>query len=280
MPSGFESRRMGSKKPVTELVTGFSDSVVPPAGCPRAAGAARFRCVAPLLACCAGKRLRVSSAPHPVGFESRRWKRKKPVTTSRVPFYQTVQDEDSEETGEDVSRDDHWDYAEILWNGIQAEAVREAFEKLNYREQTLLEKRNAICMTCGRVSPISTRLTFEELAALFEGSTASGAERAYRKAVEHLTCLLAEAGVLHMIRLKRQSQTKHKKKIAVVVYLYQVDNDGEWGEISFDFEAGTAEIIQLAEWDTTVSKKFAQKAIQYILTCNAKLCKETTLIYE
>lgn len=100
---------------------------------------------------------------------------------SRVPFYQTVQDEDSEETGEDVSRDDHWDYAEILWNGIQAEAVREAFEKLNYREQTLLEKRNAICMTCGRVSPISTRLTFEELAVLFEGSTASGAERAYRK---------------------------------------------------------------------------------------------------
>ena len=77
---------------------------------------------------------------------------------SRVPFYQTIQDEDSEETGEDVSRDDHWDYAEILWNGIRAEAVREAFEKLNYREQTLLEKKNAICMTCGRVSPISTRL--------------------------------------------------------------------------------------------------------------------------
>ena len=40
------------------------------------------------------------------------------------------------------------------------------------------------------------------------------------------------------------------------------------------------EIIRLAEWDTTVSKKFAQKAIQYILTCNAKLYKETTLIYE
>ena len=44
--------------------------LVPPAGCPRAAGAARIRCVASLLACCAGKRLRVSSAPHPVGFES------------------------------------------------------------------------------------------------------------------------------------------------------------------------------------------------------------------
>lgn len=58
----------------------------------------------------------------------------------RVSFYQTVQN-------------DHWDYAEILWNGIQAEAVREAFEKLNYRERTLLEKCNTICMTCGRISP-------------------------------------------------------------------------------------------------------------------------------
>ena len=79
-PVGFESRRMGSKKPATELVTGFSDSVVPPAGCPRAAGAARFRCVASLLACCAGKRLRVSSAPHPAGFESRHIGSKKPAT--------------------------------------------------------------------------------------------------------------------------------------------------------------------------------------------------------
>ena len=184
---------------------------------------------------------------------------------SRVPFYQTIQDEDSEETGEDVSRDDHWDYAEILWNGIQAEAVREAFEKLNYREQTLLEKRNAICMTCGRVSPLSTRLTFEELAILFEGSTASGAERAYRKAVEHLACLLTEAGVLHMIRLKRKSQIKHKKKIVAAVYLYQLDNDGEWGEISFDFEVETAEIIRLAEWDTTSSKIFAKRVILTLL---------------
>ena len=54
--------------------------LVPPAGCPRAAGAARIRCVASLLACCAGKRLRVSSAPHPVGFESRRMGSKKPAT--------------------------------------------------------------------------------------------------------------------------------------------------------------------------------------------------------
>ena len=200
---------------------------------------------------------------------------------SRVPFYQTVQDEDSEETGEDVSRDDHWDYAEILWNGIQAEAVREAFEKLNYREQTLLEKRNAICMTCGRVSSLSTRLTFEELAVLFEGSTASGAERAYHKAVDHLTCLLTEAGVLHMIRLKRKSHTKRKKKIAAAIYEYQADCDGEWGEISLDFQNGKAEVIRLADWDTIKTNRFANKAIAYLLNCeNEKLPKETMVAFE
>ena len=84
-----------------------------------------------------------------------------------------------------------------------------------------------------------------------------------------------------MIRLKRKSQTKRKKKIAAAVYLYQVDNDGEWGEISFDFEAGTAEIIRLAEWDTTVSKKFARKVIRYFLNSDSdKLYKETSLICE
>ncbi len=68
---------------------------------------------------------------------------------NQQPFY--VTDEDGEETGEDVALDDTWNYTDILWNGIQAENVQRAFEKLNYREQTLLEKRLAICMACGRV---------------------------------------------------------------------------------------------------------------------------------
>ena len=79
--------------------------------------------------------------------------------------------------------DDTWNYADILWNGIQAEKVQRAFEKLNFRaEQTLLEKRLAVCMTCGRVGSWKNRPTFEDLAVMFEGSAASGAERAYRKA--------------------------------------------------------------------------------------------------
>ena len=58
---------------------------------------------------------------------------------NQQPFY--ITDEDGEETGEDIALDDSWNYADILWNGIQAEKVQRAFEKLNYMEQTLLEKR-------------------------------------------------------------------------------------------------------------------------------------------
>lgn len=43
-----------------------------------------------------------------------------------------------------------------------------------------------------------------------------------------------------------------------------VDNDGEWGELRFDFENGTAEIVKLADWDTVKSNVFAKAAIQYM----------------
>ena len=81
---------MGSKKPATARATGFSNAMVPPTGYPRAAGAARLRCVASLLACCAGKRLRVSLAPHPSGFESRRMGSKKPATELVTGFSDSV----------------------------------------------------------------------------------------------------------------------------------------------------------------------------------------------
>ena len=55
-----------------------------------------------------------------------------------------------------------------------------------------------------------------------------------------------------------------EQKIAAAVYLYQADNDGEWGEIRFDFENGTAEIVKLADWDTIKSNVFAKTAIRYV----------------
>ena len=200
---------------------------------------------------------------------------------NQQPFFVTAQDEDGEETGEDVTRDDSWNYADILWNGIQAENVQRAFEKLNYREQTLLEKRNAICMTCERVGSWEERPSFEELAVMFEGSTASGAERAYRRAVDRLTELLVAEGALHAIRLKLKSKIKRKKKIAAAVYEYQADCDGAWGEISLDFENGTGAVIRLADWDTMKTNRFAKRAITYLLNCeNEKPRKETMVVFE
>jgi len=56
--------------------------------------------------------------------------------------------------------------------------------------------------------------------------------------------------------------------IAAAVYEYQADCDGEWGEISFDFEQGTAEIVRLAEWDTVRSNVFAKRVTAHVLSPN------------
>ena len=113
---------------------------------------------------------------------------------------------------------------------------------------------------------------------MFEGSTASSAERAYRRAVEKLTVLLVETGTLHAVRLQRKSVKRAKKKIAAAVYEYQADCDGEWGEIQFDFENGTAEIIQLAEWDTLGSKMFAKQVITLIQQTGQHSIPKSTMI--
>ena len=72
-----------------------------------------------------------------------------------------------------------------------------------------------------------------------------------------------------------------EQKIAAAVYLYQVDNDGEWGEIRFDFATGTAEIVRLAEWDTIKSNVFARTAIRHIKSLpKAKLPSEAVVMFD
>jgi len=200
---------------------------------------------------------------------------------NQQPFY--VTDEDGEETGEAVALDDSWNYADILWNGIQAEKVQRAFEKLNFREQTLLEKRNAVCMTCGRVGSWEERPTFEDLAVMFEGSTASGAERAYKKALDKLTGHLVDASVLGGVGLKL---IEKNKKIAAAAYEYKAvhwyaNDDDEWGEIRFDFSAEAAEIVKLADGDLSRTNVFAKIAIHQILKLSVnELPKKLTIPFE
>lgn len=178
----------------------------------------------------------------------------------------------SNDEGEDYEQDDdlfpdHWDYVALLWAGMEAEKVDQAFRHLSYRDQTLLEQRNAICMNCGRVSSMSTQTSFETLAALFEGSGASGAERAYRRAVEKLTLHLVELGQLHCVRLKQKSAQRKGKKITAAVYAYQVDNVGEWGEIQFDLVEKSAWVEVFADNDPCDTWEITDCAINAVLEC-------------
>ena len=72
-----------------------------------------------------------------------------------------------------------------------------------------------------------------------------------------------------------------EQKIAAAVYLYQADNDGEWGEMRFDFATGTAEIVKLADWDTTKSNIFAKTAIRHIQSLSeAKPPSEVVVMFD
>ena len=72
-----------------------------------------------------------------------------------------------------------------------------------------------------------------------------------------------------------------EQKIAVVVYLYQVDNDREWGEIRFEFANGTPEKVWLAEWDTINSNVIARTAIRYIQSLpEAKPPSEAVVMFD
>ena len=63
------------------LARTVSNSVVGDEGCPRAAGAARIRFVAPLLACCAGKRFAFPQLRTLAGSNPMKW-----AQTKTVPF--------------------------------------------------------------------------------------------------------------------------------------------------------------------------------------------------
>lgn len=65
-------------------------------------------------------------------------------------------------------------------------------------------------MTCGHVSPLSTQSAFEDQAVDFEGTTASSAERFYRRTLDKMRLKLLEGGLVHTVTLK-QMQTRKKK---------------------------------------------------------------------
>ena len=131
--------------------------------------------------------------------------------------------------------------------------------------------------------PRPSKRKFEQLATTYEYSSTSGAERAYKKIVDKLTGLLVDAGVLGVAELKL---TDKNKKIAAAAYEYKAvhryaNDDDEWGEIRFDFSAGTAQIAKLADGDLSRTNVFAKIAIRQILKLSmSELPKKLTIPFE
>ena len=91
-------------------------------------------------------------------------------------------------------------------------------------------------------------------------------ERAYARAEDRLTKVLVAAGELHAVELQLKSQQKRGRKITAVVYEYLADCDGKWGELRYNFKDDTADVLLLADWDTTISHRFAMRAIEHFRT--------------
>ena len=53
------------------------------------------------------------------------------------------------------------------------------------------------------------------------------------------------------------------------------------GDLRFDFESGTAEIVKLADWDTVKSNIFANTAIRFVQSLpETRLLKSTVVPFE
>ena len=191
-------------------------------------------------------------------------------------------DEDDKAIIEDVIPDAMGDLCYELSKQWLAQAVRDSFSKLFWRDQTMIKARNAICWNCGGMMSIKERYSYKDISVqLMNGSSDGGAEKAYNTALTRFTSQLAEDNVIRVVDIKLEKVTRRKKKIATATYRYQADCDGEWGEIQFDFEKRKEEILRLADWDTSRTKLYAKKVIDRILrTGGNDLPKKERIVFE
>ena len=90
-------------------------------------------------------------------------------------------------------------------------------------------------------------------------------------ATKEAGCLCWQANWLNWLgwsagkkRKDRPLRLRRRKKVAYAVYEYQADNEGEWGEIHFDFKKWKADIKYVADYDTSKTHVYARKAMQIV----------------
>ena len=150
------------------------------------------------------------------------------------------------------------------------------FDSLSLREQDIFASRLGFCIDChGRKEKLSYQeiATNHELSSAnaVELSSANAVEVAYGKARDKLIFELVGKRYMHCLHLKQ------KQKIAkTITYLYQVDHDGDWGEIIYHCKAQHFEVLSLADLDYVKSRPYARLAIHKIrnMIQSDKLLKE------
>ena len=191
-------------------------------------------------------------------------------------------DEDEGAVIEEVIPDTMGDLCYEISKQWLAQAVQDSLSKLSWRDQTMIQARNAICWNCGGMQPMAERYSYKEISVqLMNGSSDKGAEKAYNTALDRFTSQLVADNVIRVVDMKLEKMTRRKKKIAAATYRYQADCDGEWGEIQFDFGKRKAKILYLADWDTSRTKLYAKRVIDRILrTGGNDLPKKERIVFE
>ena len=167
--------------------------------------------------------------------------------------------------------------------------LHEAMEALPDRENVYVQYRFGF--TDGKAHPLTETAQYFHLTE----SRAKGIERSalkllkhglfieipeqvYARAEDKLTRLLVSERELHSVELRLKSQQKRGRKITAADYEYLADCDGKWGELRYNFKDDTAEVLLLADWDTTVSRRFAMRAVEYLRQHRAEAPPESLLL--
>ena len=86
-------------------------------------------------------------------------------------------DENEQAIMEDIIPDGKGSLNHIVWNHWKGKVIRDAMEKLTWREQTILKARNAICSNCGGMMPRKEQFQFQEIGKrIMNGASEKGAD--------------------------------------------------------------------------------------------------------
>ena len=187
-------------------------------------------------------------------------------TTNEIIFEEDQKEKEKKKKKRDDDKDEdllrsvrgnpEWEPETSLLQSEQTGLIIPAFAALGNVNRDIVSLHLGFCENCFRTAK---KQTFEALALRNKRRSAQAAENIYYGSLNQMREELTERGFLHTVRLNRLKKTK-----AAVVYAYQADNDGEWGEIEYDCETQQFTVKKLAELDLTKSQPFANQAIRRI----------------